>query len=242
MASKTLNMISAAVAGLAVATASAAVYGNLRLRRQLRQVKAALVVSRHAATHDALTGLVNRAGMDAHLAICAAAGQPVWVLLVDLDGFKPVNDVHTHAAGDAVLVEVARRLSRVTDLRRDLVGRLGGDEFLIVSEAGDAPAACGLARMVVAVLRRPVTVGSTVRVQVSASVGWVQMRPGDAAGDVLHTADAAMYRAKAAGGDRQAAWGLDEPLLKVEVARPGNRRRDSHPHRVPAESTVVITR
>ncbi len=236
------SVSAAAAAGLAVATASAAVYGNLRLRRQLRTTRAALAVSRHAASHDKLTGLVNRAGLDTHLALCAAAGQPVWVLLIDLDGFKPVNDTYGHAAGDAVLVEVARRLSRVTQMRRDLVGRLAGDEFVIVSEAGSERAAGVLARMVVAVLRRPVTVGPDVRPRVSCSVGWLRMRPGDAPGDVLHTADAALYRAKAAGGDRQVAWDLGEPLRRVEVDRPLERLRDAHPHRVSAESGVVIAR
>ena len=239
---KALPVISCAAAGVAAATASAAVCGNFRLRRQLRDTKAALAEARHDATHDKLTGLVNRAGLDAHLAMCAAVKRPVWLLLLDLDGFKPVNDLYGHAAGDAVLVEVARRLAHVTDTRRDLVGRLGGDEFLIVSEAGIAPVAATLARTVVAVLRRPIAVRRTASPRVSASVGWLQMRSGDAPGDVLHTADAAMYRAKAAGGDRQVAWGADEPLRKVVADRPLERLRDTHPHRVPEESGVVIAR
>jgi diguanylate cyclase (GGDEF)-like protein len=239
MPSKSKNAVSACVAGFALATA---VYGNLRLRRWLRTTNRALVEARHAATHDPLTGLANRAGLDAHLAMCEADRLPVWLLLVDLDGFKPVNDTHGHAAGDAVLVEVARRLSRVTDLRRDLVGRLGGDEFLVVSEAGIAPVVAVLARTVVAALRRPIAVRPDLRVQVTAGVGWVQLRPGDALGDVRHTADAAMYRAKAAGGDQAVGWGSDEPLLKVEVDRPLDRLRDAHPHRVPAELGVVIAR
>jgi diguanylate cyclase (GGDEF)-like protein len=232
--------MTAGAAGLAAATVSAAVFGNLRLRRQLRDTKASLAESRHAATHDRLTGLTNRAGLEAHLAMCHQERRPVWLLMVDLDGFKPVNDTYGHSAGDAVLKEVARRLARVTDLRRDLVGRLGGDEFLIVSEAGIAPVVGALARSVVAVLRRPIVVSSVARPQVTASVGWVQMRPGDPVGDVLHTADAAAYRAKFAGGDRQVGWGPDEPLRRVELGRPLERLRDTHPHRVPAGSGVVI--
>jgi diguanylate cyclase len=242
MASKTLNVVSAAAAGMAVATTSAAVYGNFRLRRQLRAARASLAEARHAATHDSLTGLVNRAGLGAHLAMCAVAEQPVWLLMVDLDGFKPINDTYGHAAGDAVLVEVARRLSRITDLRRDLVGRLGGDEFLIVSEAAGVKAAGVLASTVVAVMRRPIWVRPNARPRVSASVGWLEMRPGDVLSDALHTADAAVYRAKAAGGDRQVAWRPDEPLLRVEDDRPLERLRDAHPHRVPAELGVVIAR
>jgi len=238
---KAFTTMAAGAAGLAAATASAAVYGNLRLRRQLRDTKVALAESRHAATHDQLTGLTNRAGMEAHLAMCAAEQLPVWLLLVDLDGFKPINDTYGHAAGDAVLIEAGRRMTRIAERGRDLVGRLGGDEFLIVSEA-DERAAGVLARTVVAVLRRPVLVHSVARPRVSASVGWVQMRPGDPVGDVLCTADAAMYRAKAAGADRQVAWGVDEPLRRVELGRPLERLRDAHPHRVPAESGVVIAR
>ena len=239
---KAFTTMAVGAAGLAAATASAAVYGNLRLRRQLRDTKTALAASRHAATHDKLTGLTNRAGLEWHLAMCAVEQLPVWLLMVDLDGFKPINDTYGHAAGDAVLVEVARRLSRVTDLRRDLVGRLGGDEFLIVSEAGIAPVVRALACSIVTVLRRPIVVHSAARPQLSASVGWVQMRPGDPVGDALHTADAAAYRAKFAGGDRQVAWGSDEPLRKVELGRPLERLRDSHPHRVPSELGVVIAR
>jgi diguanylate cyclase (GGDEF)-like protein len=239
---KAFTTMAAGAAGLAAATASAAVYGNLRLRRQLRDTRTALAVSRHAATHDTLTGLTNRAGLEAHLAMCQQERLPVWLLMVDLDGFKPINDTYGHAAGDVVLMEVARRLARVTDPRRDLVGRLGGDEFLIVSETGIAPVVSVLARSVVTVLRRPIVVHSAARPQVTGSVGWVHMRPGDPVGDVLHTADAAAYRAKAAGGDRQVAWGAAEPLRRVELGRPLDRLRDAHPHRVPAESGVVIAR
>jgi diguanylate cyclase len=239
---KAFTTMAAGAAGLATATAATAVYGNGRLRRQLRATKSALAQARHAATHDTLTGLVNRAGLEAHLAMCHRQQLPVWLLMVDLDEFKPVNDTYGHAAGDAVLVEVARRMTRVAQRGRDLVGRLAGDEFLIVSEARDAQTAGVLARTVVAVLRRPIAVSSVARPRVTASVGWVQMRPGDPVGDVLHTADAAMYRAKAAGGDRQVAWGGDEPLRRVEWGRPAERLRDAHPHRVPAASGVVIGR
>jgi diguanylate cyclase len=239
---KAFTTMAAGAAGLATATAATAVYGNWRLRCQLRDARASLAASRHAATHDKLTGLTNRAGMEAHLAMCQQEQLPVWLLMVDLDGFKPINDTYGHAAGDVVLVEAARRMTRLAERGRDLVGRLGGDEFLIVSEARAARAAEALARTVVAVLRRPILVNSLARPQVTASVGWVQMRPGDPASDALHTADAAAYRAKFAGGDRQVAWGVDEPLRRVELGRPLERLRDAHPHRVPAESGVVIAR
>src|SRR5689334_21645906 len=79
------------------------------------------VMRRHACT-DPLTGVANRAGLAAAWP-AAAAGRPV-VAVLDLDGFKPVNDLHGHAAGDRVLIEVARRLRTVA--RGGLVARLGG--------------------------------------------------------------------------------------------------------------------
>jgi diguanylate cyclase (GGDEF)-like protein len=223
------NAIFAAANAVAVTMTAVAVHGNVRLRRRLRVVHAELQESRLAALRDALTGLTNRAGIDAHLTMRAAAGEPVWLLLVDLDGFKPVNDVHTHAAGDVVLAEVARRLSHVTGAH--LVGRFGGDEFIIVSEVGTAAAAGAVARDVLAVLRKPITVADDVHVRISASVGGVQMRPGDDPGAALHSADFAMYQAKDAGGGRAVAFDRDELLEPGE--RPPRRRRDIHPQRVP---------
>jgi diguanylate cyclase (GGDEF)-like protein len=223
-----------AIGGVAVATATAVVWGNALLRRRLRATRAALAAARYAALHDARTGLVNRAGIDVHLSMCAAGDEPVWLLLVDLDGFKPVNDTYSHAAGDVVLVEVARRLSQAGDA---LVGRFGGDEFLIVCDR--VPDL--LAAEVVAAVRRPITVRSGVQVRVTASVGLVRMRPGDDPGDALHTADTALYRAKAAGGNQAVSWG-DEPLRTVEVPRPLERLRATHPHRVPSELGVVVAR
>jgi diguanylate cyclase (GGDEF)-like protein len=236
----------ATAAGVATATAAAALVGNALLRRRLSQSRAELQAAeryaehaRYDAVHDKLTGLVNRAGLDGHLTVCALSDSPVWVLLVDLDGFKPVNDTYGHAAGDVVLVAVARRLRRYAS---SVAGRLGGDEFVLVAEAESEDEIADLAEDVIATLRRPIAVRSGVKIRVSASVGWVTMQPGDDPGDVLHTADTALYRAKAAGGNQAIAWSTREPLRTVEVPRPPARQRDAHPHRVPAELGVVVAR
>jgi diguanylate cyclase (GGDEF)-like protein len=137
------------------------------------------------------------------------------LLVVDLDGFKPVNDGFGHASGDAVLVAVARRL-RFCVREVDLVARIGGDEFaLLVRGEGDVPPidADLVARRVVDAVAEPVRTGSEPLpgggrgpvVHVGASVGAVVVtgptRP-RSTGDLLHLADEAMYEAKRSGKGR----------------------------------------
>ena len=97
----------------------------------------------HLAYHDALTGLSNRSVLETHLsqsvAKAAAAGEPLAVICIDLDGFKAVNDVHWHATGHRLLISVARRLRAIVK-DGDLVARTGGDEFIVVQSGGTQPA------------------------------------------------------------------------------------------------------
>jgi diguanylate cyclase (GGDEF)-like protein/PAS domain S-box-containing protein len=166
----------------------------------------------HQAAHDGLTGLANRVAMLEHLddALVRAAdeGTAVAVLFVDLDGFKAVNDRSGHRVGDAVLEQVAQRLS--ASLRSsDLLARAGGDEFVAVLTGLDPLDAARIASRasadVVAALERPITLGG-VQVRIGASVG-VALHPDDASTgeDLLSHADAAMYRAKAAGAAADAS-------------------------------------
>jgi diguanylate cyclase (GGDEF)-like protein len=147
----------------------------------------------HLAFHDPLTGLVNRALFQRHLEEHSGACA---VLLIDLDGFKPVNDTYGHAAGDAVLTTVAMRL-RANAGPHDVVARLGGDEFALLCTVpvGDADArdrAAGLA----ADIGLPMTVlGRQVRV--GASIGVATGCDGQSAAALLHQADLAMYEQKA---------------------------------------------
>ncbi|MCY1144962.1 GGDEF domain-containing protein [Actinoplanes sp. Pm04-4] len=144
----------------------------------------------HQAHHDSLTGLYNRAAFHVRGGALLARHPGATVLLIDLDGFKPVNDRLGHAAGDEVLATVAQRL--LAEVRPgDLVARLGGDEFALVLTGQDAPEAATRIRNALTepmlVRGEPVTIG--------ASVGAAS---GDSSLDaLLHQADTAMYAAKA---------------------------------------------
>ena len=151
---------------------------------------------------DPLTNLPNRRGMQEALSnalrLCCHE-QQLAVYLLDLDGFKPVNDEHGHDVGDELLVAVARRLQghvRATDL----VARLGGDEFVVVASALESPAqAHDLANKLLDAFHAPFTLSST-KVQVGLTIGYA-LAPLDAydAASLLKLADAAMYQGKQNG-------------------------------------------
>lgn len=157
----------------------------------------------YQATHDSLTGLANRSLILSQLAGALAASDdlPVaTVLFIDLDGFKSINDTLGHAIGDTVLQIVAQRLQRA--LRsEDLVGRLGGDEFLVLLANGPGPLDLdALVARLRATMAEPI-VARGHRIQVRASIGVTELEPGDnrTPEAVLHDADVAMYRAKPPG-------------------------------------------
>ena len=151
---------------------------------------------------DPLTNLPNRRGMQEALSnalrLCCHE-QQLAVYLLDLDGFKPVNDEHGHDVGDELLVAVARRLQghvRATDL----VARLGDDEFVVVASALESPAqAHDLANKLLDAFHAPFTLSST-KVQVGLTIGYA-LAPLDAydAASLLKLADAAMYQGKQNG-------------------------------------------
>jgi diguanylate cyclase (GGDEF)-like protein len=166
-----------------------------------------------------LTGLPNRAFFMEQLerALVDPAGSDgrVAVLFVDLDNFKVINDSLGHAAGDALLVEVARRL-RGCLRPGNLAARLSGDEFTVLVESlADERQASLLAERLADALRAPIRLGER-EVVVSASLGLVVGRPGhDAPSDLLRRADLALYRAKAEGKARAAVF---DPALEVQAA------------------------
>ncbi len=130
---------------------------------------------RSQALTDELTGLANRAQVMRTLQQLAGTGATV--LFCDLNGFKAVNDTYGHAAGDEVLVEVARRFVRAVR-GEDLVARLGGDEFVIVAPAAATADADGLRRRVLSAVRQPMLLSGGLVVLVGAAVGVARAAPG----------------------------------------------------------------
>jgi diguanylate cyclase (GGDEF)-like protein len=166
----------------------------------------------HQADHDALTGLANRRGLERELqrqvAHVRRYGTPSALLMLDLDHFKAVNDGSGHAEGDRLLRAVAAAL--VSALRTtDVVARLGGDELAVVLPGETAEEAVLVADKVLTCVR---DAAAATGHAVTASVGIAPFRATHEQGDdVLREADAAMYDAKAAGGDRYALAPSDTP-------------------------------
>lgn len=159
---------------------------------------------RTLASTDALTGLANRAFvlpyLERRLKHAERHGRKLAVLLLDLDGFKGVNDGAGHAVGDHVLKAVAERL-RAACRQSDVLARIGGDEFVLVQEGfEDEEQVAALARKLGALVARPVEVeGFTARLGLSAGAA-IYPAHGDCVSTLLAAADAAMYQVKKGGG------------------------------------------
>jgi diguanylate cyclase len=168
----------------------------------------------HQATHDALTGLVNRSVLVREIARTLAAGRPrAAVALIDLDNFKSINDDLGHAAGDALLTAVAVRL-RESAAEGDVVARLGGDEYALLLH-GDHDATLAA---ITDQLRRPVQAAGHDLV-VEASIGLAIAGAGDQADELLRRADVAMYEAKSQGKGRHVTYQPAMDQHSAEQAR-----------------------
>jgi diguanylate cyclase len=171
----------------------------------------------HQASHDSLTGLPNRTllcrRLERELAALDTPEQSVTLMMLDLDGFKEVNDTFGHSIGDQVLVQVARRV--VNSVRGvDTVARLGGDEFAVLLASGPGDYADILARRVLAALELPLAMKTTT-VAVAASIGIATAGLGETADELLRNADLAMYTAKASGGNAHALY---QPHMHTAIA------------------------
>ncbi len=161
------------------------------------------------ALHDSLTGLPNRTlfADRVRMATARRGAQGFAIIYLDLDGFKLVNDTLGHAAGDQVLIEVARRLERLLRVG-DTLARLGGDEFALLCEGVGEAEATAIADRVIEALTEPIVVQDREIIQ-AASIGIALFGPGvsvEEPDEMLGEADMAMYRAKAAGKSRYALF------------------------------------
>jgi diguanylate cyclase (GGDEF)-like protein len=178
----------------------------------------------HLALHDPLTGLPNRLHLDRELRGRLSGPDPGCLLLLDVDGFKHINESLGHPIGDALLATIARRLSDSVGPDA-LLARLGGDEFAVLLPYGDAVAVDARCADILATVRRPADIhGHRLHVTISIGVRRLALAAGSA--DALSDADLALYEAKAAGRDRAVAY--DAGLRERQLARTGliERLRD----------------
>ncbi|MEO8747954.1 MAG: diguanylate cyclase [Rhodanobacter sp.] len=173
------------------------------LENQLGAAREQEEATRHAAFHDALTALPNRVLFNDRLEhVLAQARRHRWmvgVLFIDLDSFKPINDIHGHAVGDQVLQIIAGRLKGMVR-HEDTVSRQGGDEFLyLLMELAQPADAAVVAIKIIRLLSEPCDVatelGGELRVRPSIGIA-IFPKDGDTANVLSRRADRAMYRAK----------------------------------------------
>jgi two-component system cell cycle response regulator len=189
----------------------------LDLQRQLIEARDALEIQ---ATRDALTGVYNRrtllTRLEKELSRGIREGTPVGVVMLDLDRFKSVNDTWGHLAGDTVLREACKRIQTIVR-PYDLVGRFGGEEFIVVVPGADREDIWEVGERVrEAVAAGPIAVDGA-DLDITTSVGVVSMRGAASPNVLIQAADEALYAAKRGGRDRVVpAW--DMPAVEDKKA------------------------
>jgi len=192
--------------GLPGSMVASAVLTSLGVADRLRLQRHALSEAERRAKTDSLTGVLNRRSLLEQLeAVCRDAranGLPVAVLFIDLDFFKSINDSHGHAAGDACLSAIVQPIQ--AELRQsDIVGRYGGEEFVVVLSGADAAAAAPIAERIRARVAEISIDGHGAPIQVTCSIGVASSDPLGVWGDALIAqADTAVYAAKRLGRNR----------------------------------------
>jgi diguanylate cyclase (GGDEF)-like protein/PAS domain S-box-containing protein len=172
------------------------VLGSVSVVREISERKAAERVISFQATHDGLTGLLNRTAFMRELHDSLAAGRWPTLIFLDLNGFKTINDLHGHDRGDEILRIIGSRLAG--GLRPgDTAGRFGGDEFVLLAHGltGRAASEAYLERIMM-LFTDPVRCRSDVTHTVGVSVGVAHSTPGDDPDELIRRADSAMYDAK----------------------------------------------
>ncbi|GAB47767.1 GGDEF domain-containing protein [Mobilicoccus pelagius] len=202
--------VDAAVRALFVVVILALLF--VRMHRTLQELSRAEEDSHHRATHDELTGLLNRPALLAHLArrreIDRRLGRHTVVLFLDCDDFKSVNDTWGHVAGDTLLQAVADRF-RSTLARSETPGRLGGDEFVVVGSVVGPEAGMALATQVRRLFDEPLVILPGRVHAMTPSIGVAVADPEDdvSTDTLLVRADLAMYEAKQQGKGRVVVFG-----------------------------------
>ena len=186
-----------------------------------RQLARRNQVLRQQAERDPLTGLANRAHLQARAARCEAPFEGA-LFLIDADNFKAINDRYGHAAGDRVLVAIARRLEAVLR-ERDLVVRWGGEEFLVVVDTMPVPEAIALAQRIMGAFAASPVVVDGQEIAISASIGFAVFplpcsSPGHAFDAAFALVDAAMYHSKNQGRDCATGVLWWDPAAPLEIA------------------------
>ncbi|WP_312779716.1 diguanylate cyclase [Acidovorax temperans] len=208
------TVVAAAYAGMVVVVLLSSTFLTTRvqstrahLRRQKAELAQALEQIRQLATHDDLTGLLNRRAMLDRMQLeqrrSLRSGSPLLIAQLDIDHFKVVNDTHGHAAGDLVLQSFADTVRRnVRDT--DVLARWGGEEFVLLlcdTPAADAVALMERLRQAVQAMQVPVPQGDGP-ITVTVSIGLARHTPADPLAGTLERADQALYAAKAGGRNR----------------------------------------
>jgi len=176
---------------LALARQASQVLTRMRAQEQLA----------YAALHDQLTGLANRASIRSSIALSLASPRRLSVMFLDLDGFKLVNDQLGHHVGDAILQEVATRL-RTSVRGGDIVGRYGGDEFVVICDGTDGDAAESVAARIHDEIRAGFAEADGFPISASIGIAVYEGTAPMATDAIIGAADAAMYESKRLGRDR----------------------------------------